>query len=87
MIGTVIETKFTRGSPFGEQYWVFDVEGQRREFAMSLNFNVPDRWPREGDTVEIKEMPPKRCYTGGGGYIESGPWADLVTIIKRKDAA
>lgn len=86
MIATVIDVEFTRGSPFGEQWWTFDVAGEKKKYAMWLNFNNDVRWPRRGDTVEIEEIGERRCSTGGGGAIIVSPCADLITILTRKES-
>jgi hypothetical protein len=81
LTGTVVDVEFTRGSPFGEQWWTFDINGEKKKkYAMWLNFNSPDRWPRRGETVDINELGERKCSTGGGGYIICAPCADLVKI-------
>jgi hypothetical protein len=82
----VVDTTFTRGSPFGEQWWaVVDADGDKHSFAMWLDFRITERWPRPGDTVELKPMGDRKCSTGGGGAIICGPCAELVKIVRRKD--
>lgn len=86
-IYTVDDVEFTRGSPFGEQWWkVTDAQGVKHSFAMWLDFRVPNRWPKTGDTVELKMLPGKKCYTGAQSYIALEPCAELVKIIKRADS-
>lgn len=86
MICTVLDTEFTRGSPFGEQWWkVVEPNGTKHSFAMWLNANNAERWPRTGDTVKLKRLDDKKCCTGGGGAIICSPCADLVEIVKRAD--
>lgn len=82
--GVVIDTTFTRGSPFGEQWWqIKEADGTTHSIAMCLNFNVPDRWPKSGDTVEVQIMAPRRCSMGGNSYIECAPWGNLIAITRK----
>lgn len=86
MICTVIDVDFTRGSPFAEQWWKLkEADGTQHYVAMCLNFNVTERWPNRGDTIEVEKAPPRKCYTGGGGYITCEPWFNLIKIVKRRD--
>jgi hypothetical protein len=68
MTGTVVDVEFTRGSPFGEQWWTFEINGEKKKFAMWLNLNSPNRWPRRGERVTIKDLGERKCYTGADSY-------------------
>ncbi len=86
LTGTVIDVEFTRGSPFGEQWWTFEINGEKKKYAMWLNWNVPARWPKRGEIVDINELGERKCYTGANSYVSCSPCADLVKI-HREEAA
>lgn len=86
VVAVVKDVRFTRGG-FGEQRWTFEKpDGTSVEYAMWLNFHVPDRWPKVGETVELRELPNRFIHTGGGGGIHLGPCADLISIRSREVA-
>jgi hypothetical protein len=75
MTGKLIKIETTRDSPFGEQWWTLEIEGEKKSFAMWEDIS---RWPRRGDVIEIKETPRMECHTGYGKIILE-PCARLVT--------
>lgn len=66
MTGTLIEIKTTSGSPFGEQYWTLDVQGEKKTFAMWEDYA---RWPKRGSTITVEPVGRQECHTGWGKIV------------------
>lgn len=74
MTGTLIEIRTTSGSPFGEQWWTIEVEGEKKSFAMWEDYT---RWPKRGSVVTVEPVGKHECHTGWGKIILE-PCARLV---------
>ena len=75
MTGTLIEIRTTSGSPFGEQWWTIEVEGEKKSFAMWEDYT---RWPKRGSTITVEQTQRRECHTGWGKIILD-PCARLVS--------
>ncbi len=81
MILTAIDVKFTRGSPFGEQWWTFEDDNHIvHTYAMWEDLKSP-LWPKIGQKVEIEVLPPVTCSMGGGTEMKINNCACIIRVI------
>jgi hypothetical protein len=73
--GIVKKTKYTSGSPFGEQVWTLEVAGKDTIFCMWLS-HYSSEFPKPGQTIEIRRIPDLTC-----GNMILSQCAELVKII------